>query len=63
MNKFKPNKFYKYKYSPDDVVFQVKRIKKLTPESITLVVYWLGAGIEQDIVITKDSINNYTESI
>ena len=60
--KFKPTKFFKYKYSPDNVVFQIKRIKKMSKESVTLNVDWVGDSINQDIVITSDMISSYEES-
>lgn len=62
-NKYKSGKYYRYKYSPDDVVFRLEKIVHATPEKIELQVYWLGAAILQNIVITKDSIEDYEECI
>lgn len=61
--RYKVGKYFRYKYTPDDVVFQVKKIKYMTPSQLTIEVYWLGAAISQDVVLTDSNVDSYEETV
>lgn len=61
-DKFKPGKFFRYRYSPDDIVIQIKRVTEKTPDYVIVLASWLSIDFEQEIKITKEDIDSWVET-
>ena len=55
----KKGDFLRYKYSPDDIVVQVKKIYENTPDAVSFLGLWCGYGVEQEIIITKENESSW----
>lgn len=58
----KPGKFFRYYYSPDDVVIRIKKIVEKKSDYVIVLAEWLSANFEQEIKINKDNVHSWEET-
>jgi hypothetical protein len=61
-DQFKPGKFFRYRYSPDDIVIRIKKVTEKTPSYVIVLASWLNIDFEQEIKITTEDVDSWVET-